>query len=406
MQIYMDGARVDNTDASSGSFSGPYSGSNLPLALGTQFSDGWGMAGQFYGSEKQVSMYNRALSAAEISALYSGGITVGTATTTTLSSSQNPALSGTPVTFTATVSGSGGIPAGSVAFFDGSTNLGAGTLNGSDIATFSTTTLSAGSSPHLITAAYSGNSAFAGSTSSVLSQIITNAASTNTTTNANTLTNGLVAYYPLALNGNDVWAGDNLTLVGSPTFSSNAINWNGAISTVGYSLPQQWPQTGLTVAGWINMANPSANYIVACCYGVPNGQVAAAYMQFFAYGNELYARVVQNIDQNYIGRSTPAILTSGWHFAAFTWSGGTSSSSMQIYMDGVRVDNADTSSGTFSGPYSGSNLPLALGTQFSDGWGMAGQFYGSEKQVSMYNRALSAAEISALYSGGISGIAN
>jgi hypothetical protein len=37
---------------------------------------------------------------------------------------------------------------------------------------------------------------------------------------------------------------------------------------------------------------------------------------------------------------------------------------------------------------------------------MAGQFYGSEKQVSMYNRALSAAEISALYSGGISGIAN
>ena len=63
------------------------------------------------------------------------------------------------------VSPGGGIPTGSVAFKDGASALGAGTLNGSGVATFSTTSLSHGS--HIITAEYAGDGNFAGSTNSL-----------------------------------------------------------------------------------------------------------------------------------------------------------------------------------------------------------------------------------------------
>jgi hypothetical protein len=46
---------------------------------------------------------------------------------------------------------------------------------------------------------------------------------------------------------------------------------------------------------------------------------------------------------------------------------------------------------------------LSLGAQLSTGYGFGGAFYGSEKGVRMYNRALSASEIGTLYTNGISG---
>jgi hypothetical protein len=217
------------------------------------------------------------------------------------------------------------------------------------------------------------------------------------------VTNGLVVDYPLALNGNDVWAGNNLTLFGSPAFSSGAINWNGAVPTYGYNPPQQWPQSGLTVSAWINMTDPTATYTLASCYGNQSGSVKQSYMQFFTLSSGIQARIQQNIDSVYIGRKTSAILTSGWHFVAFTWSGGTTSSSLKIYFDGTQVDNADDQNGSFSGPYSGSDVPLFVGAQGSNGTGYGAKFYGSQKGVRMYNHALLGSEIVTLYTNGISG---
>src|SRR2546426_285047 len=94
-----------------------------------------------------------------------------TATTTTIISSANPSVFGQSVMFTATVTPSGsGTPSGTVTFMDGATTLGTGALNGSAQATFTTTALTAGS--HSITAVYGGDANFAGSTSSALSQVV------------------------------------------------------------------------------------------------------------------------------------------------------------------------------------------------------------------------------------------
>ena len=99
-----------------------------------------------------------------------------TPTTTTVVSSANPSTSGQTVTFTATVSPAAAT--GSVQFFDGATSLGTATLSGGT-AMLSMTALSVGS--HNITAAYGGNSSYAASTSSALTQTV-NASLISTTT--------------------------------------------------------------------------------------------------------------------------------------------------------------------------------------------------------------------------------
>ena len=85
-------------------------------------------------------------------------------TAESLTSSQNPSASGQPVTFTATVTSSGGVPTGTVTFRKGATTLGTAALSGG-LATFTTSTLPLGSST--ITATYGGTTNYGTSSASV-----------------------------------------------------------------------------------------------------------------------------------------------------------------------------------------------------------------------------------------------
>jgi Bacterial Ig-like domain (group 3) len=93
-------------------------------------------------------------------------------TTTTLTSSLNPAKAGQTVTFTATVSSSAGTPTGKVTFNDGGTVVCANATLASGHASCSTATLAAGTSTHAISASYSGDAGNLGSISSVLQQSV------------------------------------------------------------------------------------------------------------------------------------------------------------------------------------------------------------------------------------------
>ncbi|MGH9687958.1 MAG: Ig-like domain-containing protein [Candidatus Acidiferrales bacterium] len=91
-----------------------------------------------------------------------------TATTTTLASSTTSIVDGDSATFTAKVtpaSGSG-TPTGTVTFLDDTAKLGSVTLNGSGVATLTTTALPIGTDA--ITAAYGGDQNFAASTSATV----------------------------------------------------------------------------------------------------------------------------------------------------------------------------------------------------------------------------------------------
>jgi hypothetical protein len=90
-----------------------------------------------------------------------------TATSTAISASPSSPVVSHSVILTATVTPAPtGAPLGTVDFFNGSTLLNTATVNSSGVATFTTTSLPAGSDS--LTAAYSGNAAFAASTSTAL----------------------------------------------------------------------------------------------------------------------------------------------------------------------------------------------------------------------------------------------
>ena len=92
------------------------------------------------------------------------------ATTTTVVSSNNPSEVGEAVVLTASIIAVSGTPTGTVSFYDGSTSIGTVVLNSSGIASLSTTSLSEGS--HSITAIYSGDFNYGGSSSSILTQLV------------------------------------------------------------------------------------------------------------------------------------------------------------------------------------------------------------------------------------------
>jgi hypothetical protein len=107
------------------------------------------------------------LSVLATAALLTGFATTPTVTTTKLVSSLNPSNSGQSVKLTATVAPSAAT--GSVAFMDGSTTLGSGSLT-SGTATLTLANLSVAA--HSLTAVYSGDSKYGGSTSAVLTQTV------------------------------------------------------------------------------------------------------------------------------------------------------------------------------------------------------------------------------------------
>ncbi len=87
------------------------------------------------------------------------------ATTTTLSSTPNPSSFGQSVTFTATVTSSGGVPVGTVTFTQGSNVLASNVaVNGSGQAAFSTSALAVGS--NTITATFTGGTGWGNSSGS------------------------------------------------------------------------------------------------------------------------------------------------------------------------------------------------------------------------------------------------
>jgi fibronectin-binding autotransporter adhesin len=108
-----------------------------------------------------------ASSAAHKFAVFTGSgilnVTGNASSTALVSSPTTTAVYGSTVTLTATVSGAGGIPTGTVTFYDGANLLGTSSLV-SGIASFSVNNLSVAYS-HSLTAVYNGDSTHTGSTS-------------------------------------------------------------------------------------------------------------------------------------------------------------------------------------------------------------------------------------------------
>ncbi len=160
------------------------------------------------------------------------------ATVTTIISSGSPATAGANVTFTATVTTTTGVVAGTVNFSDGAVLLGTATLNSTGVATFSTTSLTVGS--HSITAAFQANTNFNAS-SATLTQVMTAPTGTFTlvaSPSTQYITGAGPTVFQVTVTSAGAFAGQvTLTCSGLPadaacSFASNATVSAGGTATV------------------------------------------------------------------------------------------------------------------------------------------------------------------------------
>ncbi len=148
--------------------------------------------------------------------------------TDTVTSAQNPTTIGHALTYTATVTGAGSTPTGTVTFKDGGVAIagcgtaGAVTLS-AGVATCSVTYASAGS--HTITAAYSGDSNYIAAAGNTLTETVLSTSSTTVAAN----------YNPVAANASVTFTatvtGSGATPTGSVTFQSGGIAISGCGSS-------------------------------------------------------------------------------------------------------------------------------------------------------------------------------
>ncbi len=171
-----------------------------------------------------------------------------TATSTTLTSGAGSSLAGQPVTLTASVTSSTGIPTGNVIFRDGNLNIGQAQLTSGGVATFSTSTLSVGT--HTLTAAYGGDGNYTASISapvvetiSLASTGVTLAGPSQPSTVGSTISisasltgNGTAPTGSLTLqDGNLAIATQTVTNTGTFTFSTSTLAVGTHTLTVAYS---------------------------------------------------------------------------------------------------------------------------------------------------------------------------
>ena len=154
------------------------------------------------------------------------------ATSTMLTSSQNPSIFTQSVTFTATVTVAAGTPTGTVQFFDQGVALGSPVAltasGGMFTAAFSTSSLSVGN--HSITAVYSGDNNFTGSTSNtILQNVINPATTTMVTSSANPSVVGQLVTVTATVMAQQMTLG---TPTGTVQFSIDGVNTGGPVSLV------------------------------------------------------------------------------------------------------------------------------------------------------------------------------
>jgi|GEM_PF-2270185 len=160
-------------------------------------------------------------------------------TTAVLTASTATPAAGNAVTFTATVTSSGGTPTGSVTFYDGANPLATGTLS-AGVATLVTSSLSVGT--HSISAVYDGSPLFLTTNSNTLTETVTDFTVTFASTGGSgvslTILPGRSGTYNITINppSNGYTGMITLAVSGLPTgamasFSQNPIVLNGSAVT-------------------------------------------------------------------------------------------------------------------------------------------------------------------------------
>ncbi|MBT4691813.1 MAG: hypothetical protein HOB73_00530, partial [Planctomycetaceae bacterium] len=111
--------------------------------------------------------------------------------------------------------------------------------------------------------------------------------------------------------------------------------------------------------------------------------------------NHAYKAMVFSSDNLGIGRHAQHLpdTPGNWSHLVFTYDGGNTSSALRIYQHGVRADTDDFGLGRSFVSFNDLNVRSEIGSQNKG----ADSFHGILDDIRIYNRALSEAEVKALY---------
>jgi hypothetical protein len=186
-------------------------------------------------------------------------------TTTVITSSPSQSAYGAAVTFSATVSSSGGVPTGYVTFLDGATVIGQNPLDASGVATFSTSALSDGT--HSIAASYYSDTQFASSSGAT-----THSVSDGTTTTASGSPNPstfsqvvtFTATVTAAAGGGTTPAGAVTFKDGATTLGSDSVDGSGhaAVSVSSLSMGSHTISANFAgIDGWLSSSGSTTQNV-------------------------------------------------------------------------------------------------------------------------------------------------
>ena len=223
---------------------------------------------------------------------------------------------------------------------------------------------------------------------------------------------GLVAWWPGNGNANDIIGGNNGTLVGGVTFASGEVQQAFSFSGGSVVVPNQSAIdiTGdLTIEAWVSPASAARGYIVL--KGNGNDFVNAYSLRYGAGDDQSLLLSVADgptgTQASYFLSPTGVVPIGTFSHIAVTIQGTT----VQFYVNGIAVGGQ-----YLEGVGSSSQETISPATQltatrssdqgsFTIGSGNTSPlpFAGLIDEVSLYNRALSASEIQAIFNAGTAG---
>jgi hypothetical protein len=203
----------------------------------------------------------------------------------------------------------------------------------------------------------------------------------------NLVPSGIVGWWPAEGNANDIIGTNNGTLLGNLTFANGEVGQAFVFDgSTGVSVPDSpsLDQFGssITIEAWVRAVSLPGDWHAIVAKGNSSWRVMCAgpgpvTFSTTGVGNEDFTGNKNVCDGN-------------WHHVACVYDG----TMKYIYVDGA-LDASTSASGTIA--QNGSALGIGYNPDSGYNW------YGSIDEVSVYNRALSAFEIQAIYNAGSSG---
>lgn len=201
----------------------------------------------------------------------------------------------------------------------------------------------------------------------------------------------VISWWPAGGNAKDAItvSSNNGSWTGTSTYSSGKVGQGFEVSSGNYiQVPNSStlnPTNEISIEGWIKASTGYSDFQTI----VMKGDLSDfSYALLLDPDNKIYAA----IDPWYYVQSTNAITTNVWHHIAMTYQ--TNSEILNVYVDG-QLDEA----GWIANSSHIITSPLLIGY---DGFGYY-PFIGQIDELALYNRALSASEIQAIYNAGVAG---